>query len=193
MSRRALAVLVAVGAVVAACGVPTDDEPRAIETRNVPFALLAPTAEATTTTQPSTTATERATIYLADADGKLRAVRRSVASPATPARVLQALLAGPSDDEADSYSTAITSDTELLSVDGPDNGLVIVDLSRQLLDITGRSQILALAQVVFTVTALPSVDRVLFKFEGEPAEVQNGNGTLTSSPLGRLSYRDLVP
>lgn len=191
--RPVTALAVVLVALVAACGVPTDAEPRAIETRNVPFQLLAPTVEAPTTTQPANTATERATIYLADADGKLQAVRRPVTAPATAKRVLEALLAGPTEEEADRFATAITSDTQLLGVDGPDNGLVIVDLSRQLLDITGRSQILALAQVVFTVTALPSVDRVLFKFEGQPAEVQNGNGTLTSSPLGRLSYRDLVP
>ena len=58
--------------------------------------------------------------------------------------------------------------------------------------VTGRQQILALAQVVYTATELPSVDRVLFQIDGENVEVPNGNGKLTSSPLGRLSYRDLL-
>jgi len=77
-------------------------------------------------------------------------------------------------------------------VTAPKDGLVTIDLSHQLLDITGRQQILALAQVVFTATSLPDVDRVLFKIDGKRREVPNGEGTLTSSPLGRLSYRDLV-
>ena len=112
--------------------------------------------------------------------------------PATVARAIQALLRGPTGDEAGDLSTAITSDTKLLHVDGPVDGLVTIDLSSELLDITGRQQILALAQVVFTVTSLPNVDRVLFEIDGERREVPNGDGTLTSSPLGRLSYRGLV-
>lgn len=191
MSR--LAVVLTVLLALVACGVPGDSDPRAIEAENVPFDLLAPTAEATTTTQPSaSTATGRVTIYLADADGKLQPVRRQVTAPISVAKAIESLLGGPTEEEDDRLSTAITSETKLLDVQGPTDGLVILDLSRQLLDITGRQQILALAQVVWTATALPSVDRVLFKFEGEQAEVQNGNGTLTSSPLGRLSYRDLI-
>ena len=191
MRRLGVVLVLLVGLV--ACGVPGDSDPRAIEAENVPFGLLAPTAEATTTTQPSAfTATDRVTIYLADADGKLQSVRRQVTAPSSVAKAIESLLGGPTEEEADRLSTAITSETKLLGVQGPDDGLVILDLSRQLLDITGRQQILALAQVVWTATALPSVDRVLFEFEGEQAEVQNGNGTLTSSPLGRLSYRDLI-
>lgn len=190
---RRLGVLFVTLVVLAACGVPGDSNPRAIEAENVPFDLLAPTAEATTTTQPSAfTDTDMVTIYLADAEGKLRAVRRQVTAPVSVSKVIESLLGGPTRQEADRLSTAITSETKLLDVQGPDEGLVILDLSRQLLDITGRQQILALAQVVWTATALPTVDRVLFEFEGEQAEVQNGNGTLTSSPLGRLSYRDLI-
>jgi len=178
---------------VVACAVPSDSEPRAIETRNVPFGLLSPTAEATTTTQPSAfTATTRVTIYLTNADGQLRSVRRQVTAPATVERSITALLGGPTEDESDRLSTAITSDTELLGVQGPEDGLVVLDLSRELLSITGRQQILALAQVVWTATALPLVDRVLFEFDGELVEVQDENGTLTSSPLGRLSYRSLL-
>lgn len=177
--------------VLVACGVPGDSDPRAIDAQNVPFDLLSPTAEATTTTQPAFTDTDTVTIFLADAEGKLHDVRRQVTSPVSVDKVLESLLGGPTKEEADRLSTAITSETKLLGVQGPDDGLVILNLSRQLLDITGRQQILALAQVVWTATELPAVDRVLFEFEGEPVEVQNGNGTLTSSPLGRLSYRDL--
>lgn len=190
---KRLVVLAAVLLGLAACGVPGDSTPRAIEAENVPFDLLAPTAEATTTTQPSAfTQTAGVTIYLADADGRLQPARRQVSAPASVRKSIEALLGGPTEEEADRLSTAITSETKLLDVQGPDDGLVILDLSRQLLDITGRQQILALAQVVWTATSLPSVDRVLFKFEGEQAEVQNGDGTLTSSPLSRRSYRDLI-
>lgn len=190
--RRSLAA-VATAVLLAACGVPGDDAPRPLDEQAVPFDLLAPTAESTTTSVPSVFAdTDRVAVYLADPDGKLQAVRRPVTTPVTVAKVIEALLAGPTEEESSRLATAITSGTELLGSDGPNDGLVTINLSRDVLDITGRQQILALAQVVWTVTALPRVDRVLFQFEGEPAEVQNGNGTLTSSPLGRRSYRDLA-
>lgn len=191
--RRLLPLLLAVAALLAACGVPGDGSPREVEAKNVPYKLLAPTAENTTTTQPSAfTQTSRVKIYLADVDGKLRAVSRQVTAPSTAAKAVVSLLNGPSKEEADELHSAITTDTKLLGIDGPTDGLVTLDLSHHLLDITGRQQILALAQVVYTATELPLVDRVLFQIDGENVEVPNGNGKLTASPLGRLSYRDLL-
>jgi len=192
--RRAhVAVLVAAAAVaVAGCGVPDSSRPEVIQERDVPFQLLAPTASVTSTTKPGSVATARATIYLIDADGRLVSADREVERPATVVRAVEALLLGPTEDETGRLSTSITSGTQLLDVDGPSDGLVTVDLSEELLDITGRQQILALAQVVYTVTALPNVERVLFRIDGERREVPNGDGKLTSSPLGRGSYRALV-
>lgn len=187
---RKLVVVLVAAIVLAACGVP-DDEPRAIQ-GTVPFRLLERTVESTTTTQPAGNTTTRVTIYLTDAEGRLVDTRREVSAPASVEKAVEALLGGPSEDEADELSTQITQDTQLLGVDGPVDGLVTIDLSRQLLDITGRPQILALAQVVYTATSLATVDRVLFEFEGERAEVPNIDGELTPSPVSRLSYRGLV-
>lgn len=192
MGRVALVVLAPLLLLVA-CGVPGDDEPHLVDAKSVPYDLLAPTAENTTTTQPSAfTATSSVKVYLADPDGKLEAVPRQVAAPATPTKAVASLLNGPSKEEANRLHSAVTTDTRLLGVDGPADGLVTLDLSHHLLDITGRQQILALAQLVYTVTELPSVDRVLFQIDGQNVEVPNGSGKLTASPLGRLSYRDLI-
>lgn len=188
--RRAVVVLAV--ALVAGCGVPSNRQPYVIKEKDVPFQLLAPTASVTSTTQPGSVATANATIYLADADGQLVSTPREVKSPATVGRVVAALLQGPTEGETGTLSTAITSDTKLRKVQGPIDGLVTIDLSQQILDITGRQQILALAQVVYTVTSLPDVDRVLFRIDGERREVPNGDGQLTASPLGRGSYRQLV-
>lgn len=192
--KRHLVIATTLAAVlVAACGVPTEQSPQALPAKNVPFQLLAPTAEATSTTVPSPSkATTRLSIYLADADGKLVPVRRQVEAPATITKSVGTLLRGPTAEEADRWHTAITSDTKLLHADPPIDGLVTLDLSRHMLDITGRQQILALAQVVYTATSLADVDRVLFRFDGTAKEVPNGDGKLTASPLGRLSYRGLV-
>jgi len=193
MRRSALALtLVLVAVMAAACGVPKDTGPRLVEPQQVPFDLLAPTAGATTTTVPGLTPTRQVSIYLADADGHLVPVSREVGAPATLSKAITSLLAGPSTDEADRLHSAITSDTRLLHVRGPVDGLATIDLRCQLLEVTGRQQILALAQVVYTATAFPGCDRVLFQFGGATREVPNGDGTLVSTPLGRLSYRMLV-
>ena len=190
--RRAAFVVAAVvlAAAVVACGVPKDGKPREIVAQNVPFDLLAPTTSITPTTTAAGT-TRQVTIYFADTDSRLRPVTREVEAPASLRKALVALLHGPTTDEAGLH-TAITSDTKLLHLRGPVDGLVTVDLGRQLLDVTGRQQILALAQVVYTATAYPGVDRVLFQFDGSAREVPNGEGTLTATPLGRLSYRGLI-
>jgi hypothetical protein len=193
VARAALLASMVLASVLAGCGVPTDDEPQAIDANDVPFQLLAPAAAPTTTTvlAAGSAGVERVVVYLADTDGHLTAARREVERPVTPAKAVRALLQGPTPDEASKLHTAITSETKLLDVDGPTDGLVTVDLSAHLLDITGRQQILALGQVVYTLTSLPDVTRVLFRFDGEAVEVPNGDGTLTAEPLGKLSYRTL--
>ena len=195
MSRRlvALVALTLLAAFVAACGVPNDHDPREIDTQNVPFSLLAPTAGATsTTTPPAQAPMAHLTIYLADADGNLVAVPRDVTAPGTVRKAIATLLNGPTTNEANRLHTAITSDTKLLHISGPKDGLVTIDLSRQLLDVTGKQQIVALAQVVYTATSRRDVERVLFRVEGKPKEVPTGDGTLTAEPLDRLSYSELV-
>jgi spore germination protein GerM len=196
MSARWRAVLALVGvalAVAASCGVPNDHGPRTIDAQNVPFSLLAPTAGATSTTTPSALSPmAHLTIYLADADGNLVSVQRDVSAPGTVRKAINALLHGPTPNEANRLHTAITSDTKLLHLSGPKDGLVTIDLSRQLLDVTGKQQIVALAQVVYTATSRRNVERVLFRVDGKPKEVPTGDGTLTAEPLDRLSYSELV-
>ena len=188
---RRVALLLAALLVLGACGVPKDGDPREIDAQNVPFDLLAPTNTSTTTTLVAVGPMREVTIFLAEPDGRLAPVKRSVEAPSSLRKALVALLAGPLAEEA-TLHTAITSETKLRHVRGPVDGLVTIDLSRPMLDVTGRQQILALAQVVYTATAYPDVDRVLFQFDGAAREVPNGEGTLTSTPLGRLSYRGLT-
>ena len=177
---------------LAACGVPSDGAPREISAEDVPFQLLGPDAAAPATSIPQSDDTSRVTVYFVTTEGQLSAARRTVPSPATPEHALRALLDGVLENEAGALSSAITAGTRLLGIDGPDAGLVTIDLSSDILDVTGSQQVLAIAQVVFTATALPSVERVLFEFDGEPREVPTGEGLLTAVPLGRSDYRELL-
>jgi hypothetical protein len=192
--RRWLAALVVLAlAALAGCGVSTDGSPRAIADDDVPFGLLA--QPSTTTTVPDTNATVRTvTVYLLDEKGALRPVDRVVELPVTAFRVATALLLPPTAEETRAgLSTALTADTELRGLDGPIGGLLTVDLSSSLLNVTGRRQIQALAQVVFTMTDVPNVQRVLFEFDGRRRDVPRGDGDLASTPLSRSDYAALEP
>jgi spore germination protein GerM len=103
-------------------------------------------------------------------------------------------LRGPTEDElAQGLNSAIARSTVLLGVTGPQDGVVMVDLSDDLRSIGGPGQRLALAQVVFTATATADVTGVLFAFEGQPSEVPNGKGESTTEPLDRSDFATFDP
>ena len=188
--RRMVAVLLVLS-VVAACGVQDDARPRALQTADVPFDLLAP---ATSVVDPADAEGIGSTVWFVDNDGFLARARRNLEPPVTVRSILTALLQGVSDDEAgDGLRTNISSGTELLAVSGPEEGLVTVDLSGEFLTVSRELQRLALAQVVYTTTGLPLVDRVLFKFDGRPVEVPGAGDELTSSPLTRADFLQFDP
>lgn len=189
MRRLLLVVVLAVGA--AACGVQADESPRALPANEVPFDLLAP---ATTTPVDQSASGVGSTVWFVDNAGLLSRARRTLPPPVSVEDVLNSLLAGVTDPEADNgLRTNIPSDTRVIDVTGPDSGLVTVDLSSDFLNVSRELQRLALAQVVFTATSLPNVDRVLFEFDGEPTEVPGAGDELTSRPLTRADFAQFDP
>jgi spore germination protein GerM len=186
-------VVAAVAAVLttAACGVPNDSNPRALPKNDVPFGLLTPTTTPPTlpgATQP----TEGVTVFLVSSN-RLIAVGREVAPPATLFKSLTALLGGPSGQEsAAGFRSAINDGTRLLSL-RVQQGVATIDVSGTFVGVSGQEQILALAQIVFTATADPSVTSVLFALDDKPVEVPRGDGTLTAAGLTRADFATLAP
>jgi len=178
-------------ALAAGCGVPADDDPRAIAPENVQFQLLAPETTTTSTTVIDDTRQSPVGIYLLTEDGALVRQTRTVRGAPTIKRALEVLLAGTTPEEAAAgLSTALTgSEDAVRNVEESPDGLVTVDLSSQVLP-TGERQVQAIAQVVFTVTDF-RVSGVLFRFNGEAREVPDGTGELTSEPLDRSDFRNL--
>lgn len=182
--RVGLAGLVAALVVAAGCGVPTDDAPRALSVDNVPFGLLT-TAPTTTSTTVPPSQRARVRIFLVGADAqlvRLAEVVRPVARPVNPARVLAALFAGPTPEEQEQgLRTALPPDARLLSVSELiDPGLIVVNISAALREVTGAQLRLAVAQIVYTATALPRVSRVQLEIEGEPVQVPLEDGSVVS-------------
>lgn len=195
MRRRRSVVTVAMAALAAitltaGCGVTTNSKPRALSTDNVPFDLLAPqpTGGPAVPDTAAPDATALAQIYLLGPSFRLVAVDRQVPAPLRLESVLRALLRGPSEGEAPAgYTSVISSQTRLLSAQVVD-GVATIDLSRDFASPGVQEQILALAQFVYTATAVPGVQGVTFAVEGTTVEVPTENGTGTRAPLTRANY-----
>lgn len=192
LSIAAALAVAAVAILTAACGVPPDEEARTLAAEEVPYGLLdeAPVGAPPPTTQP--VAKVNVTVFFLAGD-RLQPAPRAVAEPATPLRAVNALLGGPTEEEAvTGLRTAINPSTEA-TITRPSPELVAVDLSSSFAAVPTQEQRLALAQIVYTATGLPGVTGVRFTLAGAPVEVPLPDGTLTSLPIGRNVFANVAP
>lgn len=186
----ALVALASAVAVLASCGVPSDPGPRSIPEDRVPFGLLADDTVPSTTTTPAGSTT--VTVYFVEGE-RLLGVSRDVTEPVTAESLLAALLAGPTAQEAErGLLTAIPPAAAVTST-GVVGSQAQLELSRSFADVSGPNQVLAIAQIVYTVTALPGIDQATFTLEGRAVEVPAGGGTLKSGPLMRGDFPTVAP
>lgn len=152
-----LAMAVAASVAFAACGVPLDDNARAINRTT------------TTTTTTSTTPESNGggvDVFFLDASGVMTRHMVEVSETSTVRGALKALL----DSEVPSpLRTSIPAGTDLISVTVAGTQAT-VDLSSEIDDVAGDAQKAAFAQIVFTVLAFPQLQSVSFRIEGDPVE-----------------------
>ncbi|HKY75324.1 MAG TPA: GerMN domain-containing protein [Acidimicrobiia bacterium] len=180
----------AVVATLAACGIPQDKEPTTTP-GGVVMPAVAPSAAAPPGGRagPSPGEVDLA-VFLVRADHLEKVVRDARRDDLT--RTLTVLLAGPTEAElAAGIRTAISPQTELRSA-RLDGDTAVVDLSAAFVEVGGQEQILAVAQVVLTATAVPGVGRVRFLLEGQAVEIPRADGTLGSESLGAADYERLL-
>ncbi|MGY2129564.1 GerMN domain-containing protein [Blastococcus sp. SYSU DS0617] len=185
MSRRAAllrALLVALAAVlVAGCGVAPDDRPEEVSTDPAP---------ASATGVGSSGSGPLLTIYLIRGADLTPVVRRTTTR--TTAVALDLLLEGPTRVEAaDGIRTALAPEVAGVEGELPD-GTVTLSLTRGFTGLAGGNQLLAVAQVVWSLTELPTIRGVRFTVDGAPVEVPTDQG-LTASPVEREDYASVAP
>lgn len=184
MRRRAAAVVVA--ALLGGCGVTTEAKPRLTEDHSVPFDLLEPDA-ARLVPPPTAEVTEPVSLCFVkgerlvmterrlDAPVSLSDVARNLTEPPLDAEGLRTALGGP----------RLVADVALRA------GVVTVDLTDAVSTLGGNDQLLAVAQLVCSLTARPGVGQVAFTLGGAPVDVPLADGSLTSGPVSRDSYTPL--
>ncbi|MCZ7525442.1 MAG: GerMN domain-containing protein [Acidimicrobiia bacterium] len=194
MSRRSIvirpvAVLGALALVLAGCG---DDDAEDTSGTTTSAPAVTTTAGPSTTAGPTTTAApdETAlTVYFVWNE----AVAAAGAPGSTPTDAVEALLAGPDEFETEiGMGTEIPKGTELLGVDVTD-GVATVDLTAAFQSGGGSLSMQArVAQVVFTLTAFPDIERVSLALDGEPVEYVGGEG-VPAADLTRADAANVTP
>ena len=152
-----------------------------------------PTASPTPSATASPGATSAVSVYFLSGE-KLQPVRRVATGTGVGAAAVTALLAGPSAAErAGGLTSAIPTGTTLLGLNIA-GGVATVDLTSSYASGGGSLSMTArVAEVVFTVTRFPTVQRVSFRLDGQPVTALGGEGVDLSRPVTRADYEDLSP
>lgn len=121
-------------------------------------------------------------------DNQLFAVERPLKPDEAPLNsALRELLAGPrEEDSLRGIETQIPKGTKLIYVKVRGN-TAIVNLSRELENYGGGSTRLQgiVAQIIYTATDVPGIDKAWIWMEGEKELVLGGEGLILDHPLGR--------
>ncbi len=198
MIVRAACVLVTC-ALVAACGVPTDDAPEAIAVPDDVFPTGLGGGDQPDADEPNLS---RHPVYFFRND-RLVEVDRALQPPVFIRAVLESLLAGPSQDELENaLSSSIPAGTEVVTVNlGGDDNVVRIELNEAFFEIEGEQRIRATAQLVFTGFGLArDTQGVLFFFQGESVALPRGDGSIAEGstaegpdPLTLGDYIEFIP
>lgn len=175
---RRFVALVAAALVAAGCGVPLQDAPTPLEVRAAP-------GPATPTPSGSTAVM----VYLVK-EGRLVEETRT-ADDTSKQSALSLLVEGPTAAEKVVGTTTALAPGEYAVQDG--SGLAtVIDVPVQFTQIAGDLQLLAAAQLVWTVTDRRPRAVVRMAFEGEAIELPTDRG-LTSGPVRRSDYMSVAP
>ena len=191
-----VAVLLLVG-----CGVPEDNVDRPVGQSEVQFGLLDPvpttTSTSTTTTRvpPSSTMMPTTTLpsfwmdlYLVQ-NQRLVRVRRPTGIEPTVNAVLDALTRPNVDETFGGRRSELTDPGLLVSVFA-ERGTANVELGEGFSALLGSEQLLAIGQIVYSLTEVGGIGNVAFSLAGNPLEVPGVDGGLISGPIAR---EDLQP
>jgi spore germination protein GerM len=185
-SRRILAMCML--ALAAGCGVPAQDQAERARDEAVPFALLDPAAPPIFPS-PSGSSSEPVALCFVR-DGRLVIVSKEVGAPADLGAALDAL-ASPPPDAGPLLRTALTEPSVVREVRLL-GGIARVDLLPEVSALPADEQLLAVAQIVCTLTGRPGVGQVAFTLQGARLAVPKGDGSLVSSPVARDDYAGLL-
>jgi Sporulation and spore germination len=182
-------VLLAVVAGATACGVPSSDSATKTNPKDVPFGLL----DENSGVDPINQFGDRDVVVFLAKNGRLVRAGRKLAPPVTLERLLGKLEQGPTRAEVAAGTRSALPDDESFRSVNLVGGTATVDLTQPFTALSGNDQLLALAQIVFTLTARPGIGQVLFTLGGAAIDIPRANGSLAPDTVSRDDYQPLSP
>lgn len=179
--RRLIPLLVVLGAALCACGVGTQRLPETITVR--PPRLEVSTAPSSGPVLD--------TVFLVHGE-RLQPVQRRTSTPGNLRQVLGLLAAGPSPAEAQQGMRTALAPQPISVLGVSDRGVLTLGVTRQFTGVVGGNQLLAVAQVVWTVSQFPWVDRIRFVAQGDALEIPTDRG-LVQRTVTRDDFRTVAP
>lgn len=179
MRGGAVVSMTMVATLVAACGFAPDSGPRPIDMEGIRL---------TETTAPTDGHAGTVEMWFVDGD-RLVPVLVSVRNT-SPATVVATLVTTPAPAAA-ALRSAVPPATEVVGavVEG---GVATVDLSSSFTLVGGNEEILAVGQIVLTLSSLEGVAGVRLLIDGSPVAAPTGDGALVDRPLTPDDFAGLV-
>lgn len=192
MTGRAtlVAALVGLAALASGCGVGTQATAQRIDPGSVPYHLLSPASTAPTPA-PTGSGSTRLMVYFEGPDGLVAVVRLVGPSPTVPIALAQ-LDKGPLSTEGGGQLQSPVSSATPVAFKRVEGKVAYVSVPKAFTQLGGQDQIVAAAQIVYTLTALSGISSVVLSVDGQAAQVPISGGTLKEGPLSRADYTGLL-
>jgi hypothetical protein len=188
-ARRIAAGTLLLATTLGACAVDDQRSARVHEDADVPFGLLDEEAPALV---PPDAAPDTEGVSLCFVDGQALSVVPLALEPTEDlARVIDAL-ASPPDGPSGGLQTAVGQEPSLVRDVQLVAGVAQVELAPAITGLSSDEQLLAVAQIVCTLTGQPGVGPVSFTLDGSSVDVPRADGSLTSEPVSRDDYAELI-
>jgi hypothetical protein len=186
--RRCLGMVCLLALTMAGCSVPAQQRAQTAGAEEVPFDLLDPAAPPLVPA-PAGPGSEQVSLCFVR-DARLLVVEAELATPVTLTSALDALAAPPSD--AGALVRTALPDPSIVRDARVVGGIARVDLASAVSALPADEQLLAVAQIVCTLTGRPGVGQVSFTLEGARLAVPTVDGSLVTSPVARDNYAALL-
>ncbi|MGH9100663.1 MAG: GerMN domain-containing protein [Acidimicrobiales bacterium] len=176
----ALMALVVGALVLGACGVPTQPSASPISTGRSHISLPPTRPTVSPCTRSGCVSVD---VYFVTTDDYVVPADRVVPRDAELSSVVRSLLSGPTPaEQAKGIRTALGGGIRLLSASVTDGDkIATLNFNTHFFTLSGPQEVLAVAQVVFTVTSVAPDTGVTFQIDGGPIPVPVGTGALATT------------
>jgi germination protein M len=164
-----------------------------------PIATHANTTDATPPATPTAEAASISVYFLREErrGPRIGAAHRPIDAETAdlPKSAIDELLTGPTQLESDAgLVTSVPADVQLLGLHLAETEKVAtVDLSAAFAPTGQDPELTSLAQVVYTLTQFPEIERVAITIEGTPITLRDADGNPLPGPAARTDYDHLTP